>query len=135
METGRPRIGEGGDNQPDDLLELQSTTDTIEHKPDPYVLKQTVAALKSFQQRASRRRIPDDIVNLVVQGIVTGFRRLDALPREHPFWEQSNRRPTLGKLSAFSAYVLRDEPRDLSALRTAVAYQILTYQNFDPGFW
>ncbi len=70
-----------------------------------------------------------------MQGIVDGFRRLDALPREHPFWDQSNRRPTHYKLLEFSDHVLQDDPRDVSALRTAIAVQILNYQNFDPRYW
>ena len=68
----------GRDEGPDDLLHFQSTTDIVQHQPDPYVLKQTAAELKSFQQRASTSRVPDDLVNLVVQGIVDGFRRLDS---------------------------------------------------------
>jgi hypothetical protein len=97
--------------------------------------KTIAAELKSVQQRAATSSVSDEFVSLVVQGIVDGFRRLDALPRVNHFWDRSNRRPTLGKLAEFADYGLRDDPTNVSALRSAIAFQILTYQNFHPGFW
>ena len=123
------------DVHPEVLLHFRSTSDIVRYQPDPYHLKQLVTDLKNFQARASRDAVPDGFIRLVVQAFVDGFRRLDALPREHPFWDQTNRRPTLGSLREFCDHLLRDNPCDGSALRTAMAIQILTLQNFDPEYW
>jgi hypothetical protein len=135
LETNKGKIGERRDDYSEYLLRFQSVSDIVEYQPDPYVLKRIATELKSFQQRAVGYHIPDDFIGVVAQGIVDGLRRLDALPRDHPFWDQSNRRPTLGKLKEFSDYLLRNNPRDLSALHTAIAYEILTFQNFQPKYW
>jgi hypothetical protein len=123
------------DERLEDLLHFRSASDIAQYQPDPHVLKWMVEDLKCFQQRAIRYHVPDDFISLVVQGIVDGFRRLDALPREHPFWDRSNRRPTLGKLIDFSHHLLRDNPLDVSALHTAIAREILICQNFRPRYW
>jgi hypothetical protein len=35
------------------------------------------------------------------ESFVEAFRLLDALPRAHPFWDRTNRRPTQHRLSSF----------------------------------
>jgi hypothetical protein len=124
----------GRDVDPEVLLHFRSASDVVLYQPDPYHLRAIVADLKRFREGA-RNLVPHDLIFLVVQAIIDGFRRLDALPREHSFWDQTNRRPTLGKLYQFCDHLLRDNPRDVSALRTGVALQILTFQNFLPKYW
>lgn len=126
---------EGRDVDPEVLLDFRSASDVVLHQPDPYNLRQIVADLEGFREGATRKQVPQDLICLVVQAIIDGFRRLDALPREHSFWDQTNRRPTLGKLHEFCDHLLRENPRDVSAFRTGVALQILTFQNFDPEYW
>src|SRR5262249_44877804 len=79
---------EGRDVDPEVLLHVRSTSDVVRYQPDPYHLKQLVTDLKNFRERASGAQVPHAFIRLVVQAIVDGFRRLDALPREHPFWDQ-----------------------------------------------
>src|SRR5262249_33479515 len=126
---------EGRDADPDVLLHFRSASDVVRYQPDPYHLRELVAHLERFREGAPRNQVPQDLTCLVVQAIIDGFRRLDALPREHSFWDQTNRRPTLGKLREFCEHLLRDNRRDVSALRTGVALQIFTFQNFDPRYW
>ena len=116
-------------------LHFRSTSDVARYQPDPYVLKQIITDLKCFRRHAAGNQVPDELTRLVVHGIVDGFRKLDALPRQHPFWDQTNRRPTLFKLKLFCEHLLRDNPGDVAALRTALAFGILTFQDFHPRYW
>jgi hypothetical protein len=126
---------EGRDADPKVLLDFRSASDVVTYQPDPCHLREFVADLEGFRQGATRKQVPRDLICLVVQAIIDGFRRLDALPREHPFWNQTNRRPTRGKLREFCDHLLRENPGDVSALRTGVALEIFTFQNFDPNYW
>src|SRR5262245_55311327 len=92
---------------PDILLHFKSTSNVIHFQPDPYHLKDIVADLKVFREVASRNKVPDDLAHLVVKAIVDGLHRLDALPREEPFWDDTNRRPTLGKLREFCTHLVQ----------------------------
>jgi hypothetical protein len=135
LEADRLGSIEGRDQDRVVLLHFRSTSDVVRHQPDPYVLKQIITDLKCFRRRAAANQVPNELTRLVVHGIVDSFRKLDALPRRHPFWDHTNRRPTLSKLQQFSDHLLRDNPGDVAALRTALAFEILTFQNFHPRYW
>lgn len=51
--------------------------------------------------------------------------RLNAVPRDDPFWATKNRRPTLYKLRDYNAHVLQKNPDDALALWTQAALYIL----------
>jgi len=51
--------------------------------------------------------------------IFAGLNRMNRLPRNHPFWQNTNCRPTIYKLGEF-CYIIRTEaPRDIDALWAA----------------
>lgn len=50
------------------------------------------------------------------------LQRLNALPRTSSFWSNTNRRPTVHKLVAFSAFILQENPRDTDALWTLAVH-------------
>jgi hypothetical protein len=131
LEVDRDRPTKARDDDPQSLLDFQSTSDSIRYRPDPHVLRQIVDELKRFR----RSGFPDDFIRFVERAIIDCFRRLDALPREDPFWDHTNRRPTFLKLIEFSNHLLRADPSDVAALGTAVAMQILLYGYPDPRFW
>src|SRR5262249_53691822 len=98
-----------GNDELEGLLDFRWTSGIGRDQPDPYALKQIVDALQGFRHLASGAQLPDDLIRLIEQWFVDGFRRLDALPREDPFWLKTNRRPTLGKVKEYADYVLRDD--------------------------
>lgn len=50
-----------------------------------------------------------------VEAVYRGLQRLNALPRNDPFWHNTNCRPTLGKLSSFLRSVVQENPSNHEA--------------------
>jgi hypothetical protein len=59
------------------------------------------------------------------ESILSSLRRLNELPRTDPFWENTNRRPTVYKLHDFCNRLLRDNPQDVLALWTIASLNLL----------
>lgn len=75
-------------------------------------------------------------VEKVLDSIGDALCRLNALPRDDPFWEGRNPRPTLYKLRDFNAHVLRSNPDDVRALWTQAAlYVFHGSTNFGQKQW
>ena len=122
-------------DDPIDLFHFRSSVDDPHHRPDPYALRELWQCLDSFVRKARQLGIDDDFIRRIRQAILDGFRRLDALPRDDPFWEGTNRRPTLVKFPRFCTKLLEDDPRDYGALWTLAADAIVSYQGVNPRFW
>jgi hypothetical protein len=122
----------------DDLIDLayfRSAVDDPRHQPDPYVLAELSSSLHGFARGAREAGIDDDFIRSVRQSILDGFKRLDALPRDDPFWDRTNRRPTFHKLYAFCINRLAGDSLDDRALWTLAAVAVVSVQNFDPALW
>jgi hypothetical protein len=75
-------------------------------------------------------------VQRLLDTLVEALRRLNALPRDDPFWQGRNPRPTLYKLRDFNAAILRANPDDRLALWTQAALYVLHGStNFGPKQW
>lgn len=68
--------------------------------------------------------------------IFDSMRRLNRLPREHSFWNGTNKRPTVYKLPDFCKLLLDTNPRDGLALWTLATQHVLAGANdFAPELW
>src|SRR5271166_5537485 len=124
---------ENGD--PYDLADFHSSVDEPLHRPDPYVLARLSRQLDGFTQAARQEEVDLEFILRLRRGVLDGFQRLDALPRDDPFWDRTNHRPTLGKAFEFSRKLHAVDPGDVRALWTLAGVSLLTWQNFEPGLW
>jgi len=60
-----------------------------------------------------------EFARFAYQAILTGLERLNQLPRSHPFWRNTNRRPTIYKLGEFCRLELAIAPGDSELLKAA----------------
>jgi hypothetical protein len=79
--------------------------------------------------------LSEEFVEAMTDHFVEGFRRLDAIPREDPFWDGTNRRPTSNKMYSYCEKALRDNPDDIQALWIRVATQVVHGMAFSPSTW
>ena len=66
----------------------------------------------------------DTVLSRAANATLDGLRRLDGLPREHEFWKNTNKKPTIGKLRAYCQLLLQDDPNDERSLWTSVALDL-----------
>src|SRR4051812_48583609 len=118
----------------EDLADFRSSCDDPRHWPDPYVLRQLAGAIEGIDQSGREFRFDPRFIWDMQACYLEGFRRLDALPRDDPFWEGTNRRPTLGKMRAFCVKAHRDNPGDLQTLRILAVVLMMTGL-FDHEVW
>jgi len=89
-------------------------------------LHEIVVMLRPLQSVAY---LDADFVEQLQFSVAAGFYRLDSLPREHPFWENTNRRPTFGKLRDFAEALLRHNPADQNAAWILATVEVLYGSN------
>jgi hypothetical protein len=78
----------------------------------------------------------DDVFSRMEPAILETLHRLDTLPRDHPFWRNTNKRPTIYKLRDFCEMVLRENPADEGALWCQAALSVSGCDNlFGFQFW
>jgi hypothetical protein len=71
-----------------------------------------------------------------IESIFESLRRLNRLPRNDPFWTNSNRRPTLPKLNDFCRLNFENNPKDTLALWTMAALDVAGgVDGFGSPFW
>src|SRR4051794_35332251 len=116
------------------LAGFRSSASDPRHRPDPYVLRQLAGMIEGFSQMGLEYRLDPRFIREMQALYLEGFRRLDALPRDDPFWEGTNRRPTLGKMRAFCVKAHRDNPGDLQTLRILAVVLMMTGL-FDHEVW
>jgi hypothetical protein len=104
-------------------------------QPDPAVLAGITRTLRESWRRSSSWGVPDDYARILTADLLECLRRLDALPREDPFWEGTNRRPTQGAMGKFLMDQFAAGNVDADALRMAAAYEYLIAQSFPPPTW
>lgn len=63
------------------------------------------------------------------------LQRLNRLPRDNPFWLNTNRRPTLFKLRDFAAHGQNADPQDAPSLLTQAVMDMVDVTAFRPDLW
>jgi hypothetical protein len=116
------------------LAGFRSSASDPRHCPDPYVLRQLAGRVEGGGQLGLEYRLDPRFIREMQALYLEGFRRLDALPRDDPFWEGTNRRPTPGKMRDFCDKARRDNPGDLDALRILAAV-LMMHGLFDHRVW
>ena len=86
--------------------------------------------------RSVRGAGADEFVEKVIEALYEGLKRLNAVPRDDPFWESGNRRPTLFKLRDYNYRVTSKNPDDVGALWVqASLYLLHGSTNFGAKQW
>ncbi len=119
----------------DELAGLRSTQPDPRHRPDPVVLRRIVAELRAVKDESRSFGIAADFLLAMTREVVECFRRLDRLPRDDPFWEGTNRRPTQYKMSDFCRKLADESPEDGQARLMQAAVQVLVGHGFEPTAW
>jgi hypothetical protein len=118
-----------------EIIGFRSASTVPRLQPDPAVLAEIRRSLQESWRRTSFWGVPDDFARILTADLVECLRRLDALHRDDPFWDGTNRRPTLGAMREFCKVLLAVGPADVDALRMAAAYQYFIGQGFHPPTW
>ena len=80
-----------------------------------------VRTLRAFASSAGGSAFVARLVDTLHEAL----RRLNAIPRDDPFWSSRNKQPTLYKLRDLNAEILRKQPGDPLALWTQAALYLL----------
>src|SRR5215212_8070613 len=91
------------------LLDFQSAESSPLWRPDPVHLRELAEQVRSAFSAA---HLDQGFAGRLREAIFVGFSRLDALPRDDPFWENTNRRPTRSKIRDLAGYVLKRGPKE-----------------------
>jgi hypothetical protein len=119
-----------------ELAGFRSTVPDPRHQPDPVVLRGIVASLRAVWDEAPSFGVADDFLRRMTGDFIECLRRLDGLPRDDPFWEGTNRRPTQYKMIDFCRKAIRDDPEEEGdAYRMLAAVEVLSGHYFDPLAW
>ncbi len=86
------------------LLDFQSAESTPLWRPDPGHLQDMA---EQFRSAFSAAHLDQDFAGRLREAILGGLSRLDALPRDDPFWDGTNRRPTISKIRELAEQVLQ----------------------------
>jgi hypothetical protein len=84
--------------------------------------------LSSFQQSS-------ELLATFRNSLFQSLLRLNHLPRTDPFWNNTNLRPTLSKLTEFCERVLSAEPNDVLSLLTISVMTVFHTGEFQRGRW
>jgi hypothetical protein len=108
------------------LLDFQSVEATPLWRPDPGHLRDLAEQVRSAFSGA---RLDQGFAGRLREAIFVGLSRLDALPRDDPFWNGTNRRPTLHKISDLAGQVLERGPKEEWACWAWAATDLLCWGN------
>jgi hypothetical protein len=108
------------------LLDFRSVESNPRFRPDPEHLRGVADILRHLEDCP---HLDADFIDRIFNAVVTGLYRLDTLPRNHPFWENTNRRPTFAKLLEFAEAILRFNPADEHACWMLAATSVLNLSN------
>jgi hypothetical protein len=89
------------------LLDFQSVEASPPWRPDPAHLRDLTEQVRSAFSAAY---LEQGFAGRLREAILGGLSRLDALPRDDPFWDGTNRRPTLQKVRDLASRVLERGP-------------------------
>jgi hypothetical protein len=77
-----------------------------------------------------------ELADRAITAIWSGLRRMNQLPRNHPFWHDTNCRPTYYKLGEFCRLELAESPDDLQALWALAVLPVWHFANdFGQEYW
>jgi hypothetical protein len=110
----------------DALLHFASHEAEPRLRPDPYHLRQLAEQVRSA---FSGRHLDDAFAGRLRRALYDGLCRLDALPRNDPFWVDTNRRPTLGKIRELAGQLLGRGTADAWACWAFAATSVLWCSN------
>lgn len=117
------------------LSDFRSAVTDPRHRPDPVALAALANELNGFIRQAREAGIGEEFIERATRAVLDGYQRLDALPRNNPFWEGSNRRPTWYKLPALCTMLLEVDPGDGRAVSTLAATHIVSFLGFNAALW
>ena len=118
-----------------ELARFRSTSGNPRLQPDPAVLSEIVKRLKAFWDRCEEFGITDDFARTMTRHFIECWRELDALPRDDPFWDGTNRRPTILKLGDFCEKIRNDRPSDPAFRKMTVARDVVIGMAFHAPPW
>jgi membrane-bound metal-dependent hydrolase YbcI (DUF457 family) len=95
---------------------------------DPYLAREL-----AFVRSKEGARMDPEFAAFLDRKLSAGLRRLDAVPRTHPLWDGSDRRPTLAKVADLCRFVLEEAPDDEEARWVLFADKVRT-GSADLGF-
>lgn len=116
------------------LADFRSTSDYPRFQPDPVVLRQIDRDLLSFATTASALGADKEFIEAMIDSYVEGFQQLDAMSRDHPFWDGTNRRPTQYKIKDYLETFESERQRDPQYLQIKAASQVINI-SFCPSTW
>jgi hypothetical protein len=124
------------DSEPSEaLLQFRSAVEDERHQPDPYVLRVLAHRLEAFKRESARIGFSEQFIQSMQEYFREAVRRLDALPRDDPYWDRTNRRPTQLKLPSFCARASREDPDHIPALWMMAAVEVINGWSFVPHTW
>jgi hypothetical protein len=118
-----------------EITGFRSAVDDPRFRPDPVVFGWVAHDLRAFWSRSADFGMPEGYIRAITAHFVGCLRALDALPRDDPFWDGTNRRPTGHKMGSFAATRSRDRPAGVPALWMTAAVQMVATQPFWPPVW
>ena len=83
----------------------------------------------------SSRPISAEFLSVLKGSMFLSLQHLNRLPRNDPFWRNTNFRPTVPKLREFCEKVLSGDPHDVTSLLTITAMIIFHTGEFQRGRW
>jgi hypothetical protein len=117
------------------LLQFRSAVADPRHQPDPYVLKVLASRLEAFKRESARIGFSAEFIRSMQDSFVEAFRLLDALPREDPLWDRTNRRPTQHRLWSFCQGAIEGHADRIPALRMTASVEVIEGRSFNPRTW
>jgi hypothetical protein len=117
------------------LLGFRSAVDDPRLRPDPVVLAGMGEDFRSLYRRFADLGIPGSVAGVFAARLLDCLREVDAQPREDPFWEGTNRRPTLWRMASWAHHRVAAEPADPAALTMAAACEAVYRHEFWLPTW
>jgi hypothetical protein len=116
------------------FADFRSISDHPRFQPDPVVLREMDRDLLSFATAARGLGADEEFIEMMINHYVQGFQRLDAIPRDHPFWGGTNRRPTPSKIRDYLEKFGLEKQQDLQFLQLRASCQVVN-MSFSPDVW
>ncbi|MCU1500459.1 MAG: hypothetical protein JWM47_4412, partial [Acidimicrobiales bacterium] len=117
------------------LLGFRSAVDDPWLRPAPVVLAWIGSDLRRFYGRCAELGVPGSVAGTFAARLLDYLREVDALPQDDPFWERTNRRPTLLRMDSWAYHRLAAAPADPAALTMAAACEVVYRHVFWPPTW
>ena len=117
------------------FAEFRSVVAHPQQRPDPVVLRQMDRQVADFRVAAGDLDLAVGFADAMVAHLEAALHRLDEVPRDDPFWEGTNRRPTPLKLGGFCRWLAGQRPDDREVPWLCVATATVVGLGFHPLDW